>query len=93
MQEAVRGAVEAIPADRADRRWPRSQRTRALFVERERALQRSVPGRSGWREAKARFRNAIAHACRRDRREWVEATATEMQKAADRGIRRRCGAW
>ena len=38
-----------------------------------------------WRQAKRRFRNKIVHACREDRRVWVEGIATEMQLAADRG--------
>lgn len=71
MQAAVEAAKAAIPArerDTAVRRWPRSKRTRDLFDERERALQRAEPGSGEWREAKAKFRNSIAHACRRDRR-------------------------
>jgi exonuclease III len=78
-------AIPAKPATRTVRRWPRSEATQKLFEERERGMQREVTGSDRWLEEKRHFRNRIAHACRADRREWIEQIATEMQKAADRG--------
>jgi hypothetical protein len=66
-------------------RWPRSAATQKLFEDRERGMQREITGSARWLEEKRHFRNRIAHACRADRRAWIEEIASEMQKAADKG--------
>ena len=85
---AVKAAKEAIPERKAKhkvRRWPRSATTQKLFDDRERGLQREITGSGEWKEVKKEFRNKIAHACRADRRVWIEGVAAEMQKSADKG--------
>jgi exonuclease III len=85
---AVTAAKTAIPArstERVVRRWARSEETQKLFDQRERGLQSAPTGSDEWKAAKRLFRNRIAHACRKDRRVWIEGIATEMQSSADRG--------
>ena len=85
---AVQAAKEAIPpksSERAVRRWPRSEATQKLFEDRERGMQREITGSDRWHAEKRFFRNRIAHACRADRRAWIEGIAAEMQVAAAKG--------